>query len=81
MVPQRGLEPPRSKEHQHLKLARLPIPPLRRTKNILPHSYKKRYGVWPTRFVVTVQSSTLVSLSAALFEATGIKPSAFWWYA
>jgi hypothetical protein len=27
MVPRRGLEPPRPYGHQHLKLARLPIPP------------------------------------------------------
>ena len=27
LVPRRGLEPPPSEEDQHLKLARLPIPP------------------------------------------------------
>ena len=29
LVPRRGLEPPRPYEHQHLKLACLPIPPPR----------------------------------------------------
>ena len=35
MVPRRGLEPPRPFDHQHLKLARLPIPPSGQAVGIL----------------------------------------------
>ena len=56
LVPKGGLEPPRPVEHYPLKIACLPVPPLRHMKNY---------------FLVSPGFSSLFPLSLSVFAAAG----------